>query len=64
MRRPRLLHVLLPVLVLSAYALGGDWTQFRYDAHRGAASPEELPATLHLQWKRQLPEPLPAFRRR
>nr|MCU0981049.1 hypothetical protein [Pirellulaceae bacterium] len=42
-------------------ALGSDWPQFRYDAGRTAASPEELPATLHLQWTRSFPAPRPAF---
>ncbi|NQT89392.1 PQQ-binding-like beta-propeller repeat protein [bacterium] len=42
-------------------AHGGDWPQFRYDARRGAASPEELPAELHLQWVRELTTPRPAF---
>jgi len=39
----------------------GDWPQWRYDAGRGAVSPDELPAELHLQWTRQLPEPRPAW---
>lgn len=31
---------------------GGDWPQWRFDAHRSASSPHELPAQLHLQWTR------------
>jgi len=34
---------------------------WRYDANRSAASPEQLPAELHLQWRRDLPKPRPAF---
>lgn len=41
--------------------LGGDWPQYRYDAGRSAASPEQLPAILHLEWVRHLPAPRPAF---
>ena len=40
---------------------GADWPMWRYDAGRTAASPVELPTILHLQWKRQLPLPKPAF---
>ena len=39
----------------------GDWPQFRYDAGRTAASPNELPAGLQLRWTRVLPPPRPAF---
>lgn len=42
-------------------SFAGDWPQWRYDAGRGAASPNELPTELHLQWVRQLPEPCPAW---
>ncbi|MFQ5733964.1 MAG: PQQ-binding-like beta-propeller repeat protein [Planctomycetaceae bacterium] len=42
-------------------AFAGDWPQFRYDAHRSAASPETLPAPLHLQWVRDMGTPRPAF---
>jgi hypothetical protein len=40
---------------------GSDWPQFRYDAGRTAACPEELPGQLNLQWIRELPAPRPAF---
>jgi outer membrane protein assembly factor BamB len=33
--------------------LAGDWPMWRFDAHRGAASPENLPKELHLQWTRE-----------
>ncbi len=42
-------------------AARGDWPQWRYDARRTAAAPQELPAQLRLLWKRVLPPPKPAF---
>jgi len=42
-------------------AFAADWPQWRYDAARTAASPEELAAGLHLQWVRHLPQPQPAW---
>lgn len=42
-------------------AEAGDWPLFRYDAQRSAASPDELPAELSLQWTRQLPKLKPAW---
>jgi outer membrane protein assembly factor BamB len=50
--------VLLPgclvlLLTLLAQPVGAaDWPMWRADANRSAASPEELPAQLHLQWTR------------
>ena len=40
---------------------GVDWPTWRYDANRSAASPAELPQALHLQWRRRLHAPEPAF---
>lgn len=40
-------------LVLPAGA--ADWPQAQYDANRSAASPQELPLELHLQWVREYP---------
>jgi hypothetical protein len=48
-------------LAWNVQASAGDWPQWRYNASRGAVSPEEVPAELHLQWMRELPEPLPAW---
>jgi len=48
-------------LLLPAAVCGADWPQYRYDAARSAASPEELPSALHLQWRRQFPAPQPVF---
>ncbi|HYW80215.1 MAG TPA: PQQ-binding-like beta-propeller repeat protein, partial [Thermoguttaceae bacterium] len=42
-------------------ASAGDWPQWRYDAGRGAVTPDALPEQLHLQWVRQLPAPRPAW---
>ncbi len=47
--------------LLGTTVFGADWPQFRYDAGRTAASPEELPEQLHLQWMRELHTPRPAF---
>ena len=43
--------------VVNAY----DWPMWRYDAGRTAASPEELPKEMHLQWVRELAPPKPAW---
>lgn len=45
----------------SAVVLGDDWPMWRYNAHRCAASPDELPAELNLQWVRELAPPKPAW---
>ncbi len=44
-----------------ATVFAADWPQFRYDAGRTAASPQELPAALQLRWIRTLASPAPAF---
>jgi hypothetical protein len=38
-----------------------DWPTWRHNNGRTAASSLELPGTLHLQWKRELPPPAPTF---
>jgi outer membrane protein assembly factor BamB len=38
-----------------------DWPMWRYDAGRTAESPQQLPADLDLLWRRDLPQPRPAF---
>ncbi len=48
-------------VLLNTHAMAGDWPQFRYDAGRTAASPEQLAADLHLHWVRQMARPQPAF---
>ncbi|MHB8903118.1 MAG: outer membrane protein assembly factor BamB family protein, partial [Thermoguttaceae bacterium] len=47
--------------LLAADASAADWPQFRCDLGRTAASAEQLPGELHLQWVRELPPPAPAF---
>jgi len=42
-------------------ALGADWPTWRYDANRSAATPDGLPAELHLKWVREFPAPRPAW---
>ncbi len=64
--RRSFLPAFLPLAFLFAYcaapdALAADWPQFRCDAGRTAASDQQLPAELHLQWVRELPAPAPAF---
>ena len=53
--------VALSASVASAMASGSDWPTWRHDANRSGASSLELPSELHLQWKRELPAPRPAF---
>jgi outer membrane protein assembly factor BamB len=47
--------------LLPALVHGYDWPMWRYDAGRSAATPEELPAQMHLQWTRELAPPRPAW---
>jgi len=49
------------VLLAPLVAAAGDWPQWRYDAQRSAASPDELPAKLSLHWSRDLPPLVPAW---
>lgn len=49
-------------LLFASTSLAGDWPMWRYNAERGASTPDGLPAgKLHLQWSRQLPEAAPAW---
>lgn len=52
---------LVVALMFPASVVAGDWPQWRHDAERSGATNEELPAELHLQWKRQLPTSRPAW---
>lgn len=38
-----------------------DWPTWRFDAGRRAATPEKLPAELHLQWVKRMPPLKPAW---
>lgn len=51
----------IAVCLLAIELQAADWPQFRYDAGRTAASPDELPGDLQLCWTWQLPAPRPAF---
>ncbi len=59
----RVLYLLIIVggWLLPAIAAGHDWPMWRYDAGRRAASPEQLPAEMHLQWVRELARPKSAW---
>jgi len=45
----------------AANALASDWPTWRHDSGRSAATDEQLPGDLHLQWSRQLPALTPAW---
>jgi outer membrane protein assembly factor BamB len=52
--------------ILLSYAIlpagnAGDWPMWRFDSHRSACSPDELPGELHPIWVRHLPAPIPAW---
>ena len=61
MKRTVTFSIMILALLLGTELFGADWPQFRYDAGRTAASPEELAEQLHLQWIRELHAPQPAF---
>lgn len=55
---------LLPLYSLSVgKAEAEDWPMWRFDSGRTNISPEKIPASLHLQWRRHLPPVQPAFRK-
>lgn len=49
------------VLALAVAASAADWPMSRFDVGRTCASPQSLPAKLHLQWSRQFPPLRPAW---
>jgi outer membrane protein assembly factor BamB len=49
------------ILAALGKAPAADWPQWRFDAARSAASPEDLGSNLHLAWVRRLPPPKPAW---
>lgn len=57
----RVICLMLCIGFVASNAHAGDWPMWRYDAGRGAASPEKLAKALHLQWVRELPKPRPAW---
>ncbi|QDU47725.1 outer membrane protein assembly factor BamB family protein [Gimesia panareensis] len=52
---------LLSCLLCTASLQAEDWPAWRKDAQRTAATSEQLPETLHLQWSRQLGAIQPAW---
>ena len=52
---------ILAALVSPLVAGAADWPQWRYDAQRSAASPDDLPGALRLEWVRELPRLTPAW---
>jgi len=57
----RTLFLLWFVVFLAGNAFGSDWPMWRYDAGRTSASPDDLPAGLHLRWVREYPPLEPAW---
>jgi hypothetical protein len=60
---PRLRFAAMAGLLLASFAPAhaSDWPMYRFDANRSAATPEQLPGQLHLQWVRDLPPLKPAW---
>jgi len=58
-------RVLVGLVVLGLWcgvcAAADDWPTWRHNTGRTAASSLELPGSLYLQWKRELPQPAPTF---
>ena len=52
---------LASLLLLSGLARSEDWPMWRHDSGRSGATSEQLPASLSLQWTRQLVEPRMAW---
>jgi len=61
MSRLLLIATAIVGLTLPLASRGGDWPQWRYDAQRSAASPDELPLRLQIHWTRDLPPLVPAW---
>lgn len=63
---PSLPRIGLAILCIAAtfaplQVRAADWPMWRYDAQRAAASPQQLPSRLHLQWTLELPRLKPAW---
>lgn len=62
MKAPLIPFFLIPVLLsITCPASAKDWPMWRGDAQRSGTSTEKLSDDLHLQWKRELPTPRPAW---
>ncbi len=57
----RALTCVLLLSTLCCESQAADWPMWRYDSGRNAASPQQLPADLHLQWTRHYEAPKPAW---
>jgi outer membrane protein assembly factor BamB len=57
----RTIGTILLTLAMPTFAAAADWPMGRYDPQRTAASPQQLPAVLHLQWVREYPPLTPAW---
>ena len=55
------LVVVCGLLFLHGPASANDWPMWRHDANRSAATTEQLPGELHLQWSRQYAPLKPAW---
>jgi len=53
--------LLLTVQLATRSGSASDWPTWRHDAGRSGATDEQLPAELHLQWARKLPQLTPAW---
>ena len=50
------------IMALASHAPAADWPTFRHDPARSGVSPEDIPASLHLQWThRPRHAPVPAW---
>ncbi len=58
---PRIVSLFCFFALIAPVGLAGDWPMWRCDASRSAASPEDLPGELHLQWVRQYPPREPVW---
>ena len=63
MKRTVAFMIVIFGLLFGTELFGADWPQFRYNAGRTAASPEELSEQLYLQWIWEFGAPRPAFPR-
>ena len=59
--RRTIVGILLFLVALVGVVEAADWPMWRHDARRGAVSPAPLPATMHLQWWKELGQPQPAW---
>lgn len=58
---PKFFLPLVLLLACAGHLAAADWPMSRYDAQRGAATTQELPAELHLHWRRSFPPLKPAW---